>query len=448
MLKRLGETMVNPSVQMKDAKFPVPFYSGLEYGSPARGTWNIVHVGMLIPKAHQIFVCAQSCLRGVVLTAAEMGASDRFSTIAIREQNILDGDMEDLIYDGITDILERLPNRPPAILVYTSCIHHFMGCDLDYVYKRLRETYPDTQFTDCYMNPIMRKSGLTPDQIMRRQLYSLLRDDDTAKEKRNNKGQIHIAGNVFSLDKNSELYEILVRNGLEVCQISDCKTYEEYQELTSCGYAVTTFPAAKAAGAYLEKKYNQKHVYLPSSFSYEIIEHNFNEIKAAMNLTIDPNYLEEKRFAAEQALKKAKECIGDTEIVLDYTAFPFVLSLTKLLLTHGFCVTKLYADSFLPEEKEIFAWLQTNAPELEIYPTVHASMRVLPRKQEQKILAIGQKAAYFNETEHFVNLVESGGLWGYASIAALAEAMCDAYKTPKDTKALIQIKGMGCGNCL
>ena len=142
MLKRLGEEKVNPSVKITEAKFPAPFVSGLEYGAPARGTWNIVHVGMLIPGAHQIFACAQGCLRGVVLTAAEMNASDRFSTIAIRENNVLDGDMEDLLIEGVSDILERLPEYPPAILLYTSCIHHFMGSDLNYVYKVLRERYP------------------------------------------------------------------------------------------------------------------------------------------------------------------------------------------------------------------------------------------------------------------------------------------------------------------
>ena len=50
-----------------------------------------------------------------------------------------------------------------------------MGCDLALCYRELRKRFPDVDFTDCYMNPIMRKSGLTPDQLMRRQLYSLLK---------------------------------------------------------------------------------------------------------------------------------------------------------------------------------------------------------------------------------------------------------------------------------
>ena len=160
-------------VTIEEAKFPAPFVSGLEYAAPARGTWNIVHIGMLLPESHQIFVCAQACLRGVVLTAAEMGASDRFSTISVEDHNLLDGDMETLIIEGTTDILNRMPERPRAVLIYTSCVHHFIGCDLDYVYRRLREKFPDVDFTDCYMNPIMRKSKMTPDSKMRMQLYSL-----------------------------------------------------------------------------------------------------------------------------------------------------------------------------------------------------------------------------------------------------------------------------------
>ena len=89
--------------------FPVPFPPTLEYAAPARGPWNIVHVGMLLPEAHQVFVCAQGCLRGVVLTAAEMGASQRFSTIAVEERDLLEGDMEALIIEGVEDILARLP---------------------------------------------------------------------------------------------------------------------------------------------------------------------------------------------------------------------------------------------------------------------------------------------------------------------------------------------------
>ena len=71
MLKRVSPVSEDGAmVRIADAKAPAPFVSGLEYGAPARGVWNIVHVGMLIPGAHEIYVCAGNCLRGVVCVEA------------------------------------------------------------------------------------------------------------------------------------------------------------------------------------------------------------------------------------------------------------------------------------------------------------------------------------------------------------------------------------------
>ena len=85
MLRCVGET-VDPKgamVKIKDASFPVPFASELEYNSPVHGNWNIVHTGMQVPESIQIYVCADNCMRGVVLTAAEMNAADRFSFVIL-----------------------------------------------------------------------------------------------------------------------------------------------------------------------------------------------------------------------------------------------------------------------------------------------------------------------------------------------------------------------------
>ena len=74
-------------------------------------------------------------------------------------------------------------------------------------------------------------------------------------------------------------------------------------------------------------------------------------------------------------------------------------------------------------------------------------MRVLSRKCSEKILAIGQKAAYFTGSDNFVNIVEGGGMYGFDGICRMAELMVDAYLHKKDARSLIQIKGLGCG-CL
>ena len=56
MLQRVGET-VDPQdavVKIKDASFPAPFASELEYNSPVHGNWNIVHTRFCLPRRNNI----------------------------------------------------------------------------------------------------------------------------------------------------------------------------------------------------------------------------------------------------------------------------------------------------------------------------------------------------------------------------------------------------------
>lgn len=439
MLKRVTpDALDGAMVHLGDVQSPSPFVSGLEYGAPARGVWNIVHIGMLIPGAHQIYVCAGNCLRGVVLTAAEMHAQSRFSTITIKENNVLDGDMETLIIEGVTDILNRLSQLPPAVLVFTSCIHHFLGCDLALCYRELRNRFPTVDFTDCYMNPIMRKSGLTPDQLMRRQLYSLVRP-------RTADGGVNILGNCFPTDETSELVKIIRSVGRPLRDITCCKTYEDYQNMGASNVHIAYNPPAKAGAEALSNRLGGTFLYLPLSFTAETIRKNLRLLCDALGTGYDASQDEKQ---AEAALRHAKQLLGETEIAIDYTAVPAPMSLARCFLEHGFRVTRIYADSVAADDLADFRWLQKNAPEIELYATVQVKLRVLPRETEKKTLAIGQKAAYFTGTKHFVNIVEGGGLFGFDGIRRMAELMEEAFETERDARDFIQQKGLGCESCL
>ena len=437
-----------PHVRIADANFPAPFRSGLEYSSPARGTWNIVHTGMLIPEAHEIFVCAAGCLRGVVLTAAEMGTTDRFSTVAVRENNLLDGDMEDLVIEGVTDIINKLPKRPPAVLVYTSCVHHFTGVDLDMIYATLRSRFPDIDFTDCYMNPIMRKSGLTPDQLMRSRLYMLLHEREIDPQ------AVAIIGNDLPTDEDSDLMKILKGAGLKIHEITSCKNYEEYQQMAESRVYVSYNPDAAPGGDMLSERLGGTHYALKFSFDYDEIDETFAGLAEVLGTA--PRSSEEisaLRAECEKELEETKKLIGETPVSIDYTYCPRPLGLAKLLLDHGFNVTKVYADGIPGGDKAAFESLQKEHPDLMIYPTVHPGMRFartanVEEQGEVKVLVIGQKAAAFEETDHFINVVEGGGMNGYEAVMRTCRLMREAFLEKKEMRELVQVKGLGCEVCI
>ena len=451
MLKRVGDREFpgKPEVFIKEASFPVPFQPGLEFNSPAHGNWNIVHTGMLVPEAQQIYVCADNCMRGVVLTAAEMNAADRFSFVIVEEKDLLSGNLEDVTIEGVTDVLKRLDKKPKAVLLFTVCLHHFLGSDLDRIYGELEKRFPEIFFMRCFMDPIMQKTGPTPDQKLRLAMY------DAVQERKADPKCVTVLGSDFALDEGSDICRILKKNEILLREIPTCETWEDYQNLGEGSLILNCYPAGKFGAEKQAERLGRPFLYLPGSFDYGEIQEQEEKLLGMLGQQnnrktgkINGLDIEKEIRECEEALSHAHQIIGDTPIAVDYLFHPRPLGLTKLLLTHGFQVQSVFLDSISPEEKEVFFWLKENYPELKLISTVRPEMRVRTRQQSEKILAIGQKAAWFTGSRNFVNMVQGGGLWGFDGIRHTAQLMVEAFHEEKDPEDLIVRKGWGCESCI
>ena len=449
MLKRVGSRVIpeKTEVTIGEASFPAPFQAGLEFNSPAHGNWNIVHTGMLVPEAQQIYVCADNCMRGVVLTAAEMNAAERFSFVIVEEKDLLGGNLEDVTIEGVTDVLNRLHKKPKAVLLFTVCLHHFLGSDLDRIYGELEKRFPEIFFMRCFMDPIMQKTGPSPDQKLRHAMY------DAVPETEADPGCITLLGSDFMLDETSDIRRISEQNGLKLRETAACETWKDYQKLGEGSLILDCYPAGKFGVQQQAGRLGRPFLYLPGSFDYEEIQEQEGQLVSALEMlnksqTNTGLDIEKEIRSCEAALSHAKEIIGDTPVVLDYLFHPRPLGLAKLLLAHGFKVESVYLDSISPEEKAIFFWLKENVPELKLISTIRPEMRVRTRCSENKILAIGQKAAWFTGSRNFVNMVQGGGLYGFDGIRHTAQLMIEAFETEKDPEDLIVRKGWGCESCI
>lgn len=444
MLKNLQKSVdiEKYALPVSRAEFPQPFISELEFNAPARGMWNIVHTGMLIPESHQIYVCAQGCLRGVILTAAEMNAMDRMSFVAVRENELFDGTMESSIIEGVGNILDEMEKHPRAVLLFLSCVQLFAGCDTVNVYAELRRRYPDVDFIECLMHPTMRKSSLTPDQFMRKQLYGALPENQPAVPR-----QIGIIGNDRVTVQSSEFIQALKANQYTICDIAACRSYDEYLQMAESSCFISYYPTARAANEFLSARLKRDFLHLPLSYNFEEIMGNYRSLSEKLNIEFDFSPAVE---AAQAALKHARKKIGNMPVVIDYTATLRNLSLARLLLDNGFNVQRVYTDVIIGEEKEDFYYLQKHYKDLMLYPTLHPAMRFAVSRpgSGDEYLAIGQKAACYTGTRHLVNIVSGGGWYGFDGIKQLCIAMERAAEEIADTEQLIQMKGWGCESCL
>jgi len=78
---------------------------------------------------------------------------------------------------------------------------------------------------------------------------------------------------------------------------------------------------------------------------------------------------------------------------------------------------------------------------------MHFKRSLLPRDDTRrygKVLAIGQMAAYFTDSNYFVNIVENSGLYGYTGLLKLISLTSEAFKEEKDMRRIVQIKAWGC----
>lgn len=429
-----------------EASYPEPFAQGLEFNAPVRGPWNIVHMALMIPEAHLLYICARGCLRGVIMTAAEMGAMARMSWIGLTEDELTTGLLDARCFEAAEAILTKLSPKPPLVLLYLSCVHKFVQLDYPALLVKLSARFPHIRFIDCHMMPTMRKSGPSDEERTKSKMYEAL-EGQKPEEK-----TVALIGNDWPLQRESLLFQMLAQANYKLLELATCQSYADFQRLGSATYLLTTHLDALLATQNLAKRLKRTHLDLPASFAFSEIRANLTRLSETLAIPL-PN-LDEAEDKAVQALDALKKELASRPITLDYTITSRPLSLARLLRQWGFALSCVFIDAISPLEWDDFCWLQKQAGDLLLiytrapYLRFEALRRSRLGLQGDTVLALGQKAAYFSATDHFVNLTAGGGLSDYAGIIALCRHMQEASRKSKDRRTCIQLKGLGEPSCL
>ena len=450
-----------------------PYHPGLEYTPPARGTWTIAHTPLLVPESVEVYVCPESCLRGVSLSAAEFGGlGTRFSLVVVEEEDWIRSRMEPLFIEGVSDLLrqryERDGKYPPICFVFNSCMHQFMDTNMALIFRELAKRFPDVLFVEGNMNCTMRTTQTHFEAATGRALYKgLLPVGDVHRHAPASPvPAVNVIGNYFAIDASSELLELLGFAGYKVNDLPRVKTYEEYQQMADAALNLYTHPFGKAACEDLRKRLGTPFLEVPYCWDFDEIDRTeravLEKVATAINASgagervgltpiVRAGLLDPYRHEAEQALAETAKALSGWNITIDAASTPRPFGLAALLESCGFSVTCVYADACGPLDEDAKSRWEALASEhghdAETLPMIDWRMRSERPEDlfepDMQVLAIGQKAAYYSGTDHFVNLIYQSGLLGFRGVTKLCALMADAAEHEKDTEAVLSEKAIG-----
>lgn len=458
---------------MKNLAENWPYKPGLEYTPPARGTWTIAHTPLLVPESVEVYVCPESCLRGVSLSAAEFGGlGTRFSLVVVEEEDWIRSRMEPLFIEGVSDLLrqryERDGKYPPLCFVFNSCMHQFMDTNMALIFRKLAERFPDVLFVEGNMNCTMRTTQTHYEAATNRALYKgLLPVGDVHRHAPvATAPSVNVIGNYFAIDPSSELLELLGFAGYKVNDLPRVKTYEEYQQMADASLNIYTHPFGKTACEDLKKRLGTPFLEVPYCWDFDEIEAAeravLEKVATAINASgagervgltpiVRAGLLDPYKYEAEQALAETAKALSGWDITIDAASTPRPFGLAALLESCGFRVTTVFADACGPLDEEAKAQWESLATEhghdATTLPMIDWRMRSERPEDlfepDMQVLAIGQKAAYYSGTGHFVNLIYQSGLLGFRGITKLCALIQDAAENEKDTETVLSVKAIG-----
>lgn len=408
----------------------------LDYVSASHGGWGIVRMAAQIPEIHILFVCPSACGRHNAIGSAVFKQKDRVHYLYLDSQDIIGSNLEKIIVEGMDELFETLGFKPPAILIFTSCIDDLMGTDHESILASLSMKHPDTFFRHCTMNPISLDTPMPPGITTNAQMYSLIeRSHGLEREK-----AVNIIGTNVSFREKNDLKQILWKHGYRVRHISDYRSFSKMQEMSRSVLNIVTSPVSKIAASEMKRKLE-----IPYLISY--VNYDPEEIRTFyehLSEVLGENLVEESekyRKKAEERINEVQKKVGNYPVAMDYQAVLRPYSLAKMLVTHGFNVRMIASDNISPIEYESFSVLRNIAPDIIIEnPLSHESV-MFPHKGEE-YLCIGVECGYMTDSDKVLNLIEDTGLYVYDGILLLMDGIEKAYEGGANIKKQIKEAGL------
>lgn len=409
------------------------FEQTLHYVSPSHGGWGVVRIAALVPESHHLFVCPFACGRHTALGGEMNGIKEQVSYLFIDEADIISGDYEQMIINGVDDLFEGLDKIPKVLFIFTACLDDLLGTDHEPIIAELSEKYPDVQFRHCKMNPISLDSKLPPGVTLQMNMYSLL---EKSTEQKNT---VNLIG-INTVAKNGDLRDILAQKGYRLLHISEYDRFEDFKEMSSSKLDILAGPAAKMASKDMEKDLGIPTVEGYVTYREQDIDAFYTRLSEALGEDLLP-LTAPYRDKARQKIAEAKAVIGDYPIAVDYQAVLRPFSLALMLAENGFRIAMVASDGIPAFEQENYEKLMELVPDLLLVnPLHHDSVKF--GLTDKDFLCIGFDCGYITASDKVANLMEDDYMYGYDGVCRLMDMLTAAFNEKADVSEMIEKAGL------
>ncbi|MBR0030969.1 MAG: hypothetical protein IJP61_01565 [Treponema sp.] len=405
------------------------FEKTLQYVSPAHGGWGVIRVAALVPESHLLFVCPFACGRHGALGGIINKIKDRVHYLYIDESDIVSGNYENLIPDGVKELFDFLETRPKVLYIFVSCLDDLLGTDHESLNEELSELFPDVHFVTAHMNPFKQDTKIPPAVGLQISIYSMFTENLPKKN------QINMIGNNAFVSEDCELYSLMENAGYKICHLGLCKSFDDFMAMQKSNLNLILHPCAKIAAEKMEKNCGIPSMLAFNTYDIEEIESYYHAIEKKLGIKF-ADFSENKKHAAA-SIERVKNLVGDYPLVIDYQAVLKPFSLAKVLVQAGFNVKMIFCDGSVSAfEKEKCAWLLEKVPDLQIISALHPDSIKLENKMPES-LCIGFSGGYLTKSVHVVDLMEDEGLYGFWGVEKLMEKMEESFTHKTDVNKII-----------
>lgn len=430
-IKRIPITALREEVKKRNNQiFPKNI---LHYCAPSVGGFGVVRVACLVPEAIVLFVIPPGCGRHGAIASIMHEYDKQLYYLYMSEVDIVTGEHMNRIEAATEEILSKMPEKPKAMVLCSTCTDDLLGSDYLGMAEQLRIKFKlDVQIGK--MNPIRKESKRPPELLIQKTIYDYLKPT----EKKEN--TINMIGSFANISNDSEIYDLFKQTGIDqLLHIKDCETYEAFQKMSQSKYNFLIKPGGKIAALEMEKKLGIPFIEVPVSYRIEGIEENYKLMEKYLNIHL--NYAAHKA-RCEDVIRGHLCKLKGASIAVGATANVCPFEVAREFIERGFHVPFVFADQLLPYDVKHVQWLEENASYINVYSTTNPSMSKFLLEDKRVDLAIGFDAGYFCSGSKTVPLAVDEQLYGFKGTEILYARMAVAIEKQQDFRLEMYHSGM------